>query len=261
MFRFILALVSLITFSMATANADALPNLGRRTITVATENGYPPFNFIDPNTGKAGGFEYDLVDEIARRTNLHVEYRKTTWSLLIPSVRNKEFDVGMDGIVITPPRLMQLDFSSPYTASKEYMLVRSDDSQIKDVTSFTTNPKLLIGAQAGSVNYYVSISILGGEQNSSRIKTFENFGAAIQALKTGDVDMVPTYQEAAAKFMTANPGSFRIQGGPIASDQFGFIFSKGSDLVAPFNAALAAMKSDGTFDNLTKKWFPGKVSN
>ena len=42
---------------------------------------------------------------------------------------------------------------------------------------------------------------------------------------------------------------------PIGSDQFGFILKKGSDLVAPVNAALAAMKADGTLDGLEPKWF------
>ena len=38
-------------------------------------------------------------------------------------------------------------------------------------------------------------------------------------------------------------------------EDFGFIFPKGSALVAPMNAAIAALKADGTFDALTKKWF------
>ena len=42
---------------------------------------------------------------------------------------------------------------------------------------------------------------------------------------------------------------------PLGSDQFGFIFKPGSDLVAPVNAAIAEMKADGTLDKLNQKWF------
>ena len=42
---------------------------------------------------------------------------------------------------------------------------------------------------------------------------------------------------------------------PLGSEDFGFIFPKGSDLVAPVNAAIAALKADGTIDALNKKWF------
>ena len=44
-------------------------------------------------------------------------------------------------------------------------------------------------------------------------------------------------------------------GDPVGSDQFGFIFKPGSDLVAPVNAALASMKADGTIDALNRRWF------
>ena len=49
--------------------------------------------------------------------------------------------------------------------------------------------------------------------------------------------------------------TFKTVGDAIGSDQFGFIFKPGSDLVAPVNAALAAMKVDGTIEALNKKWF------
>ena len=50
-------------------------------------------------------------------------------------------------------------------------------------------------------------------------------------------------------------GAFKVMDEPLGSDQFGFIFKQGSDLVAPFNAAIAALKADGTFDKLNQKWF------
>ena len=56
-------------------------------------------------------------------------------------------------------------------------------------------------------------------------------------------------------YIAADPGVFKTVGDPVGSDQFGFIFKPGSDLVAPFNAAIAAMKADGTIDGLNRKWF------
>jgi polar amino acid transport system substrate-binding protein len=59
----------------------------------------------------------------------------------------------------------------------------------------------------------------------------------------------------AAGYMGASPNSFKVTGDPIGNDEFGFIFKKGSDIVAPFNAAIAAIKADGTLDALNKHWF------
>jgi polar amino acid transport system substrate-binding protein len=47
----------------------------------------------------------------------------------------------------------------------------------------------------------------------------------------------------------------KVVGEPLGTEDFGFIFPKGSDLVAPVNAAIADLKADGTFDALNKKWF------
>jgi polar amino acid transport system substrate-binding protein len=56
-------------------------------------------------------------------------------------------------------------------------------------------------------------------------------------------------------YVDAYSGALKLVGGPLGTEDFGFIFKKGSDLVAPVNAAIAALKADGTLDALTKKWF------
>jgi polar amino acid transport system substrate-binding protein len=59
----------------------------------------------------------------------------------------------------------------------------------------------------------------------------------------------------AAGYMGASPNSFKIVGDPLGTEDFGFIFKPGSDLVAPVNAAIKSMKDDGTIDKLNQKWF------
>ena len=77
----------------------------------------------------------------------------------------------------------------------------------------------------------------------------------MQALKAGDVDLVLTDSTAGNGYVAASGGTLKIVGEPLGTEDFGFIFPKGSDLVAPVNAAIAALKADGTLDALNKKWF------
>jgi polar amino acid transport system substrate-binding protein len=58
-----------------------------------------------------------------------------------------------------------------------------------------------------------------------------------------------------AGYIGANPDALKIVGDPIKSEDFGIIFTPGSDLVEPFNAAIAAMIADGTAETLSNKWF------
>lgn len=233
-----------------------LPDLKGRTIIAVTENAYTPLNFVDPKTGKSVGWEYDAVNEIARRLNAKVDWKLSSWDLMIQSVRDGQFDVGMDGITINDERKAQVDFSAPYMVSQQFMLVRADETRFTDEKTFAADPKLLIGAQAGTTNFYVAVyNVLDGDEQNKRIKLFETFGATVQALLAGDVDTVLMDAASSKGFIGANPGKLKTIGSPLGTEEFGFIFKPGSDLVAPFNAAIAAMKADGTLEKLNTKWF------
>lgn len=238
------------------ASAQSLPDLKGRTIVAVTENAYTPLNFADPKTGKGIGWEYDAFNEIAKRLNAKVDWQLSSWDTMIQAVHDGQFDVGMDGITINDKRKQQVDFSDPYMTSEEFMLVRADDNRITGPESFKKDKNLLIGAQAGTTNFYTAVyDVLDGDEKNPRIKLFDTFGASVQALKSGDVDMVLMDQTSAKGYIGANPGAFKVVGGPLGSEDFGFIFTPGSDLVAPVNAAIAQLKSDGTFDKLNRKWF------
>jgi polar amino acid transport system substrate-binding protein len=77
----------------------------------------------------------------------------------------------------------------------------------------------------------------------------------VQALRAGDVDLVLTDGTAGEGYVAASNGGLKIVGEKLGTEDFGFIFPKGSDLVAPMNAAIASMAADGTLDSLNKKWF------
>jgi polar amino acid transport system substrate-binding protein len=254
--KFVAAAALVSALSVSGVAAQALPDLAGREIVAVTENAYVPLNFTDPKTGEGIGLEYDLFNEIAKRLNAKVKWELSSWDVMIQSVRDGQFDVGMDGITINDERKAQVDFSESYLTSQQLMLVRADESRFADAPSFAADSNLLVGAQAGTTNFYVAVyDVLDGDEANPRIKLFDTFGASVQALQSGDVDTVLMDQTSANGYIGANPGAFKVVGEPLGTEDFGFIFTPGSDLVAPVNAALAAIKADGTMEALQKKWF------
>jgi polar amino acid transport system substrate-binding protein len=245
-----------LVFVPLAAQAQDVPDLGGRAVVVVTENAYPPLQFIDPKTGEQIGWEYDAMAEMAKRLNIAVEYQNTSWDAMIQAVSDSQYDLGMTGITIRDDRKEKVDFSAPYMHSEMRMLVRADEERFADEKEFAAKDDLLIAAQPGTTPFYVSVyDVLDGDEANPRIKLFETFGATVQALRAGDVDLVLTDGVAANGYVAASDGKLKVIGGPLGSEDFGFIFPKGSDLVEPFNAAIAAMKADGTIDALNKKWF------
>jgi polar amino acid transport system substrate-binding protein len=237
------------------ALAQGVPDLAGREVVVVTENAYPPLQFLDKD-GKAIGWEYDAMAEIAKRLNITVKYENTSWDAMIPAVSEGQFDLGMTGITIKDDRKEKVDFSDPYMRSEMLMMVRGDETRFTDAAGFAADPALLMAAQPGTSPFYVGVyEVLDGNEENPRIVKFETFGAGLEALKAGDVDLVLSDSTAANGYVAASGGGLKIIGSPLGAEDFGFIFPKGSDLVAPMNAAIAAMKADGTLDALNTKWF------
>ena len=255
--RLMLALVAGATFAAASPSFAAdLPDLGGKEVVVVTENAYPPLQFVDPKTGEQIGWEYDAMNEIAKRLNFKVKYQNTSWDAMIQAVSDGQYNIGMTGITIKDERKEKVDFSDAYMRSEQFMLVRGDETRFTDAKTFGAFTDGLVGAQAGTTPFYTAVyEVLDGKEDNPRIKLFETFGATVQALKAGDVDTVLTDGTAGKGYVDASNGGLKLIGGPLGTEDFGFIFTKGSDLVAPINAAIAALKVDGTLDALNKKWF------
>ncbi|MGH2536678.1 MAG: substrate-binding periplasmic protein [Candidatus Promineifilaceae bacterium] len=235
--------------------AGELPDLEGREVRIAVENAYNPFNFIDEATGEAIGYDYDIFAEICNRLNCTPDFVETSWDAMVAVMGGQTsadtFDIGADGITITAERDEHVDFSDPYIQLQQVLLVRIDEDRFATPEEFAADEELLVGTQPGTTNYDTAAELVGEE----RIVAFDNFGLAVEALINGDVDAVVMDDVAGLGYVGANPDAVRIIDEPMTSEELGFMFPEGSELVEPVNAALAAMDADGTLDQLYDKWF------
>ena len=237
----------------ATAACDQfeVPDLGGRTVSIAIENAYLPFNFVSLDTGEADGWDYDFINEACRRMNCTPEWVEFAWDSMIQSVAAGQFDMAADGITITPERAEEVDFSDGYISIEQRLLVRIDEDRFTNIEEFATDPDLILAEQVGTTNYQAAVDIVGED----RIIAFDTFGQVVQALIAGDVDGVIIDESAGLGYQGANAEDVKLIGPSIKSDELGFIFPKGSDLVEPFNAAIEQMKCDGFLQQINTKWF------
>jgi len=239
------------TTSSTPAAESGLPDLGGKSVTVAVENAYLPFNYIDPTSGDPAGWDYDAWNAICEKVNCKADFKEAAWEGMIQAVADGQFDAAADGITINDERKQQVDFSDGYITVDQRLLVRKGEDRFNSAEDITTDTSLKIGTQTGTTNFETASGLWG----EARIQAFEQFPFAVQALINGDVDVVIMDETAGQGYVGANSDALELVGEPLQSDELGFIFPKGSDLVAPVNAALAAMKEDGTLDELATKYF------
>jgi polar amino acid transport system substrate-binding protein len=230
---------------------DAIVDLECREVKVAVENAYLPFNYIDPDTGEPAGWDYEAWDEICRRLHCKPVYVEAAWEGMIQAVGDGQFDAAADGITITDERDEIVDFSVGYINIDQRLLVRKDETRISSMDDIVNDESLVLGTQTGTTNYETAAKYLPEE----RIQAFEQFPFAVQALIAGDVDAVIIDETAGQGYMGENADDLKLVGPSLSSDQLGFIFPNGSDLVDPVNQAINAMKSDGFLNELSTKYF------
>ena len=226
----------------------ALPDLGGKKITVAVENAYPPFNSIDQTTNQGVGWDYDTVREICKRLNCVAEFKQAAWDGIFPAMQAGEYDMLADGVTVTITRTKIVAFSTPYVTIGQVLLVRADETRTVD--QMKADSKVIVATQVGTTNEIVA------KENfpADRVKSYDDFGAAVLALISKDVDGVVIDNVSASGFMGQNVGKLKVDGQLTSDEQLAFVFPPKSTLVAAVNAALEAMKADGTLDTLNKKW-------
>jgi polar amino acid transport system substrate-binding protein len=228
-----------------------LPDLGGREITIAVENAYLPFNYIDPDTGEPAGWDYEVWNEICALINCMPVFIETGWAGMIQAVAESQFDTAANGIAVTEERAEIVDYSEIYMNIDQRLLVRLDETGIDSIEDFVADESLVIGAKIGTKNHETVREYLAEE----RIDTVEQFPFAVRALIAGDTDAVIIDEVAGQGYTGDKANVLKLVGPAISSEQLGFIFPKGSDLVDPVNAALNELKANGFLQAINAQYF------
>ncbi len=216
-------------------------------ITVASNIAYPPFEFSPK--GRPRGFDIDLMNEIAKRSGLKVEYENVQFDSILRGLDADLFDAAISAMTITKEREQQADFSDPYFNADQALLVGSH-SEIRTIDDLAEAP---VGVQAGSTGQLKGEELHGGGQ-IGEIKSYRTIGEALRALREGEVEGVIYDLSAAHKKVLKSDGEVEFVEPISTGEQYGIAFPKDSPLVEPVNRALAQIKEDGTYEKLYKKW-------
>jgi len=232
----------------------ALPDLGGRVVVVAVEDDYPPFDYIVPGTAKPGGWDYDAVREIGRRLNFRPEFREIAWDSMIQGIATGQFDMAANGITVTPERARVVDYSTSYAQVRQRLMVRTGETRFASLEEFARAAGARLGAQKGNTNYTRAEELVG----RSRTVAYDGFGDLVQALVNGDLDAVIIDDVGGQGYVGASAGRLRLLDGALAGQDLAMVFTRGSALRPAVDAALAAMRVDGSLARLNSVWFsPG----
>lgn len=226
------------------------------TLTVGSDTTYPPQEYIDTATGKATGFDVDLITAIADRMGLKVNIVTTGFDTILDSLTAKRFDVVISAVTINPDRQKKADFV-PYFNAGESLLVEKGNP--KNITDINNACGLKIGVQDGTVEQTdaqaASDACTKAGKSAITLTVLKNETDVVQLLATKRVDA--TYQDSPVTdyYILQNPGQFQVGGSVVNAAAEGIAVRKGdSVMLTAVQTAFSQLKTSGTYDALFKKW-------
>lgn len=212
-------------------------------ITVGNSPDYPPFESIGDN-GERIGFDIDLLNAMAKKMDLEIKWVTMEFAAIVTAVQSGQVNIGMSGFSITPERAEQVSFSAPYIASGQVIVTRPDS----DIASVADLKGKKIAVQLGTTGEQQADKIEGAE-----VVKPESYNIAFMMLHNRAADAVIADLSVADEYM--KQGTFKRAGEPLSFEEFAIISKKGNEpLLDALNKALEAVKADGTYDAIVKKW-------
>jgi len=231
--------------------AGQVPDLGGRTIRVATDATYPPFEMLDANKNIVG-YDIDLITEICQLAKCKPEIKSTAWEGIFPALQKGDYDAVISGVTITAERDKTMDFTDPYIEVGQVVLVRADETRIAGVNDLADK---VVAVQKGTTNDETATNFQK-EGKVKEVKRFPTFDLAVKSLLNKDADAVIIDNTAASGYMGTNPDKLKVAGEKFTSEGLGIVVREGDKtLQGAFNAALKVLKENGTLDKLYRKWF------
>ncbi len=97
---------------------------------------YAPFSFIDTKTGEVSGIAIDILNQIAKRLEVKIEWVESAlWSNMIDGLNEEKYDI-VTYVWKTKSRETLASFILPFHSSRIGIIVRKDDSRFPDNLSF-----------------------------------------------------------------------------------------------------------------------------
>ncbi|MGV8985420.1 MAG: transporter substrate-binding domain-containing protein [Cypionkella sp.] len=246
--KIILATVAAIALGSA-AMADPIK------VGVAAEP-YPPFTSPDAN-GNWVGWEIDFMHAICKQAELDCVVTPTAWDGIIPALTSGQIDVIMSSMSITEERAKTIDFSDKYYNTPAMIVVAKDSTITPDAEGLKGK---IIGVQVSTTHeaytqkYFAPVA--------AEVKTYQTLDEHNQDLAAGRVDAVMGDSIAMDAFVKSDIGKACCKSAGNVKDDpailgagVGFGLRKGDPLKDKLNAAIKAIRADGTYDAISKKYF------
>lgn len=234
--------------SAASSSKDGYTLVKDGTLTVGTAAEYEPFEYMED--GQYKGFDLDLIQDIAKKLGLTVEFANVDFDTIVPGVSSgAKYDVGIGAITVTPERKKEVDFTDSYYMDDQAIVTMKDNA---DITGDNYKEKLdsadaKIAVQSGST----AEAFAKENFPNAELVPFKNATDCFSALQAGQSVVLVTNRSVAAQLVATSFDNEQVIKLISTGEEYAIAVNKdNSGLKDAINKALKELTDDGTVDSL-----------
>jgi arginine/ornithine transport system substrate-binding protein len=225
-------------------------------IRIGVEGAYPPFSSIAPD-GALVGFDIDIANALCAEMKAECTLVAQDWDGIIPALLAKKYDAIVASMSITEERKQKVDFTNKYYQTPARFVGKV--GVVADISKETLAGKK-VGVQRATTHDSFLTDNYGDSVEVVRYATQDEANLDLVA---GRVDLL------LADSVTLSEGLLKTEQGkgmafvgPSYSDEKWFGLGAGiairksdTDLRDQLNAAIDAIRANGTYDKIAAKYF------
>jgi len=220
-----------------------------KTLIVGTSADYEPFEYVD-ESGNYVGFDIELMEEVAARLDMEIEWQDIAFDGLIGSLQSDKIDAIIAAMSATPEREEQVDFTKPYFIGADAIIV-AEGSGI-EINKNEDMDGYRVGVQSGTIQEeWVDANI------DAEVSRYERAEQAIMDLKSGRIDVVAMDYYAATSFMAQGGLELGLKTG-FSGEHMAIAVKEGNtELRDQIDVVVAELQAEGFVEELAMKYLSG----
>lgn len=239
--------------SSTASHLDAIKEAG--VIRVGTSADYPPFESVDENGNKVG-FDIELMEEIAKRLGVKVEWVDMPFDSLIAAVQESKIDASISAFNYSEERDEMIDFSDAYYTSEDAFTVATGFTGTiinpQDVAAFK------VGVQTGTTqdSWLTDTLVADGALPAENLFRYDRVDQAMLDLKNGRIDVMMSDYVPAQALAKQLGGLEIIYHGVLSSGPLNIVLPEGDrELQQEINEIIKQLQEEGFIEDLAVKYF------
>jgi polar amino acid transport system substrate-binding protein len=208
---------------------------------------------LKTKNGAIVGFEIDVAKQLAKDLGVKPEFHVLDWKKIIPALLNREIDIIIAGIVITPQRALKVNFSQPYDSSGIGLVTNISLTKTFKGPKDLNRPDVIMASVTGTISEDLARRVFP----KATMKTFATSQEAMQAVTKGKVHGYVEHKPITTFLVLDHPETVdEPLSKPLLETKAGFAVNKGDpDFINFLNAWIISHKADTWLASVHKYWF------